>query len=280
MSEAAIIVPCFNEARRLPLEQFRRYLTCQADTRFLFVDDGSTDNTAARIESFCISRRNVAHLIRLPENRGKAEAVRRGMLAALDDQPDYVGFWDADLATPLSAIDELRQVLDQRAEVQWVFGSRVRLLGRSIHRLPTRHYLGRAWATAVSLLLRLPVYDTQCGAKLFRATDELRQILSRPFLTRWVFDVELIARLIRARRGTQLPAAERVIYEFPLCEWRDVAGSKLKARDFWRGGFELLKIYWHYLGRGEGSGSWIHSREFVAAQPEQELAASQADDRW
>src|SRR5690606_38221872 len=98
--------------------------------------------------------------------------------------------------------------------------------GRAIERHAWRHYLGRVFATAASLALRLRVYDTQCGAKLFRASDRLAELFRDPFRARWIFDVELIARLIRQRRGTALPGAESVIYEFPLLEWRDVPGSK------------------------------------------------------
>jgi glycosyltransferase involved in cell wall biosynthesis len=246
MSTATIVVPCYNEARRLRLGHFKACLAGAPRTQFLFVDDGSTDGTAELVSELCRSNARV-RLLKFPANQGKAEAVRQGLLAALENRTDYVGFWDADLATPLCAIADFCRLLDQRPDIDWVFGSRVRLLGRSIERLPARHYLGRVWATAVSLLLRLPIYDTQCGAKVFRATEELRRLLSDPFVSRWVFDVELIARLIRSRRGTSLPAVSRAIYELPLVEWRDVAGSKLKPRDFCRAGFELLRIYRCFL---------------------------------
>jgi dolichyl-phosphate beta-glucosyltransferase len=128
-----------------------------------------------------------------------------------------------------------------------VFGARVRLLGRSIERRALRHYLGRMFATAASMMLGMSIYDTQCGAKLFRASPAILSLFQEPFLTRWLFDVEILARLLQARRGTRLPRAEDVIYEFPLHEWHDVAGSKVKARDFFKAFFGLAAIYWHYL---------------------------------
>ena len=54
------------------------------------------------------------------------------------------------------------------------------------------YYLGRLFATLASTLLDVRIYDTQCGAKIFRSTDDLKIVLSKPFLSSWIFDVELI----------------------------------------------------------------------------------------
>jgi hypothetical protein len=147
----------------------------------------------------------------------------------------------------LEAIGTFYDLLDTRSDIEMVFGARVRLLGRIIERTPTRHYPGRLFATAASLTLGLAIYDTQCGAKLFRASPAVRSLFEEPFLTRWLFDLEIIARLIQARRETQLPQAEDVIYECPLQEWRDVSGSKVKALDFANALIGLSRIYWRYL---------------------------------
>lgn len=243
MTRAIVVVPCYNEARRLNLEEFCAFLLAHDEIDLLFVDDGSTDATAELLTEFCSDMAGRCWLLKLFRNLGKAAAVREGLLAASARGCELVGFWDADLATPLDEIPNFCQLLAARPEAQWAFGSRVRLLGRAIERRPLRHYLGRIWATSVSLLLRLPVYDTQCGAKLFRNTDELRAVLAEPFVTRWVFDVELIARLLRLRPAT----VQQAIHEIPLAEWRDVAGSKLRARDFVRASVELARIYFKYL---------------------------------
>jgi hypothetical protein len=158
-----------------------------------------------------------------------------------------VGFWDADLATPLEAIDRLREVLTERPGIEIVFGSRVAMLGRRIQRRPIRHYAGRAFATVVSIVLGLPVYDTQCGAKVFRCTPVLPTLFEEPFLSRWVFDVELIARRIRAEQHDQLPPTAGAIFEFPLEKWTDVPGSKLRLHDFVRATWDVLKIRRVYL---------------------------------
>ena len=132
-----------------------------------------------------------------------------------------------DLATPLSAIDDLLSVIANRVEIDMIFGLRVKLLGREIERRPVRHYLGRVFATFASLVLGLPVYETQCGAKLFGSTPELEEILREPFCSRWIFDVEIIARFVQLNGSAPERVRDR-IYEFPLYAWRDVPGSEVK----------------------------------------------------
>ncbi len=241
VSRVVLVVPCYDEAARLDTEAFRGFRLDGHPLSFCFVNDGSRDSTLEVLQRLCAESPGLGFVLDLKKNQGKAEAVRRGLLAALDTGAELVGFWDADLATPLRELPRFCRVLDERPEVDLVLGSRVRMLGRSIERSGTRHYLGRVFATGASLTLGLPVYDTQCGAKLLRASRDVRAILAEPFLTRWVFDVEILARLGRLARGTAVPV-ERRTYELPLGEWRDVPGSKVKPLDFVRSGLELLRI--------------------------------------
>ena len=247
MSGTVIVVPCYNEAARLRVSDFAAYASASPDIALLFVDDGSRDATWDVLQELERQAGPSVHLLRKSPNGGKAEAVRDGMNYALDRlAPEVVGFWDADLATPLDAIQDLRCILLRQPEIEMVFGSRVRLLGRRIERRPARHYLGRLFATVVSNVLRLPIYDTQCGAKLFRATPELRQVLHDPFVSRWVFDVEMIARFLRLAGGDSRRVAPR-IYEFPLHVWEDVAGSKVRPADFLKAFRDVVRIRRRYL---------------------------------
>jgi dolichyl-phosphate beta-glucosyltransferase len=246
MSTCTVVVPCFNEAARLDVKAFAAF-TGRTDAQFLFVDDGSTDDTARvlrQLEALCPSRIRVHAL---PSNVGKAEAVRLGLLEACRSRPTYVAFWDADLATPLDDIVPFIQLLDARSDIEMVFGSRVNLLGRAVHRSLLRHYIGRVFATAAAAVLGIGIYDTQCGAKMFRVSDRFVEQLREPFIGGWIFDVEMIARDITARRGTSLPPTATVIYEFPLTVWRDVAGSKIKLRDWFVVGGNLGRIYFKYM---------------------------------
>ncbi len=246
------MVPCYNEAARLDRAALRGFALPDRALRFCFVDDGSRDATRAVLQTLCRERGGGDWTLELPVNQGKAEAVRQGLLAALSTGAQAVGFWDADLATPLAELARFCEVLDSRPEVEVVLGSRVRLLGRHIERSALRHYLGRVFATGASLTLGLPVYDTQCGAKLLRATPALAEMLASRFLTRWVFDVELLARVMVHARGSDV-AAERRIYELPLVRWTDVPGSKVRPWDFVRSGFELARI-WRAYRRPRRSG--------------------------
>jgi len=240
LARVALVIPCYNEANRLDAAAFRNFNLPDDDVEFVFVNDGSTDSTLQVLQSLPGS------VVNLERNSGKAEAVRRGMLAALDRKPDITGFWDADLATPFSELPGFLAVMKERPEIEMVFGARVRLLGRQISRRPSRHYFGRVGATLISSSLGLAVYDTQCGAKLFRASDALRDVLGTPFLSRWIFDVEIIARFVQ-RWGRDRVA--HALYEYPVTRWQDVKGSKVKSRDFVRALRDLWKIHRAYNAR-------------------------------
>lgn len=241
MSTATIVIPCYNEAARLDVETFLQFAFQHEHVNFLFVDDGSSDHTLDVLREIENAAPGSVRVLALSANVGKAEAVRLGVLRALDSEADhrYVGYWDADLATPLNAILDFVDVLDGDSTIELVMGSRVQLLGRRIERRRSRHYLGRMFATAASLVLGLPVYDTQCGAKLFRAETHWRAVFTQPFISRWIFDVEILSRLVRQLGST---GAEQQIYEMPLTHWVDAPGSKLRPCDFVRAAMDLARI--------------------------------------
>ncbi len=235
-----IVVPCYNEASRLDARAFETYLSSSGDVGFVLVNDGSTDRTLEVLRDMAGRWPGRVHVIDQQPNAGKAEAVRVGMLHAFGTGVAYSGYFDADLATPLDSIDEFIATLDRHAGIDVVIGSRLLLLGRAIKRSAKRHYLGRVFATAASVVLDLPVYDTQCGAKLFRSTDLIRGLFARPFGSRWIFDVEIFARYLNDQ------GRREALYELPLLRWEDIGGSRVKGIDFVRAIAEMAGIYRTY----------------------------------
>lgn len=222
MSPIVVIIPCYNEEHRLDVGQLPLLLD-NPQLGILLVDDGSRDGTLALIRRLAQEHAGRVEALALPENRGKGEAVRAGLLQALSQGAQIVGYLDADFATPPGEFDSLLAALaDSRYQV--ALGSRVRLLGRHIERRPLRHYLGRVFATLGSLALRLSVYDTQCGAKAFRRHPALARALASPFASRWAFDLELLQRLLTDPVD---PLGPGDITEVPLQYWHDARGSKL-----------------------------------------------------
>jgi glycosyltransferase involved in cell wall biosynthesis len=235
-----IVVPCFDEASRLDPGGLRQ-LACLAHARIHLVDDGSTDGTAGALAALVAADPATFAVTTFATNRGKAEAVRVGLLAALDDGAAIVGYYDADLATPPVEMARLVGVLTRDPTLEVVLGSRVALLGTAIDRSPPRHYVGRLFATASSLILDMTVYDTQCGAKVLRAGPALRAALETPFHSRWAFDVELLGRLHRGGGGVAgLPTS--VFREEPLAAWHDRRGSKLGPAAALRAAWDLVAV--------------------------------------
>ena len=172
--QAGIIIPCYNEERRFSSDAFRQFAEQHRDVCLVFVNDGSTDrtlNALKSIEQECVN----VEVLSLSENQGKAEAVRFGMNHGITKGLPYLGFWDADLSTPLNEVQHFLHKLKRNPNLQAILGSQVRMLGTNIQRRALRHFVGRFYATLISIVLQLPIYDSQCGAKLFKSQFGLQK---------------------------------------------------------------------------------------------------------
>ncbi|MCB1647247.1 MAG: glycosyltransferase [Pseudomonadales bacterium] len=236
----AIVIPCFNEEDRLDLSSLQLLLE-EEDVELILVDDGSADGTREKLHSVKDQLGDRVQVTILAENVGKAEAVRKGMNLALALGARHIGYLDADFATPATEMIRLLNTLRHEPAVHAVLGSRWLHMGASIERSSFRHYAGRVFATFASNILRMPVYDTQCGAKVFSVTPLLEASLREPFTSSWAFDVELLGRL---RYGCEeVPGYHlREFREVPLKAWRDVRGSKMRLRDMMKATLELFVI--------------------------------------
>lgn len=235
-----IVIPCYNEANRLLHDPFIEAIE-KFDFHLLFVNDGSKDDTLQKLYKLVEERPGKMLVYDMPVNSGKAEAVRAGVARAMAwKEFDLIGYTDADLATPFVEMNRLSKLVSEQRS--FVFGSRIVRLGSNIDRKWYRYIFGRVSATFASMTLGLPVYDTQCGAKMFRS--ELADVLfDKPFLSRWLFDVELFYRMMN-KFGRE--KAIHMFYEVPLDIWIEMGESKLQMSDILKVPLELLRIRKHY----------------------------------
>lgn len=242
MPKICLIIPCYNESKRLRKEAFLKFLNEYDWVDFCFVNDGSTDNTQQLLKELNAAAASRVCIVNIDKNSGKANAVWEGIKYVLQmNKYSIVGYWDADLSTPLSELPKMAHCFHTDT-VHGIIGSRVKRMGAVIEREPMRHFWGRVFSTFSNWILKFPVYDSQCGAKLFR-TQLAEKIFNKKFVTKWLFDVEL---LIRCRNEFGTRECSKMITEFPLVEWRDTKGSKLKLKDYLRVPLDLIKIHFHY----------------------------------
>ncbi len=240
--KVAIIIPCYNEADRLDANKFVDYLLQNKHVHFYFIDDGSTDNTIIILNEIMSKINSHVTLLKNEFNKGKAESVRLGVIESFSMNPDFIGYLDADLATPIEEIDHLLNIIKEDTKKEVVFASRIQLIGNEIKRNYFRHFIGRVFATCVSILLKIRIYDTQCGAKVF-SKKICEEIFLEKFISQWLFDVELFARLIKIYG---IDKTIEISFEQPVRKWMDIEKSKIKPIYFLKAPFELLKILRHY----------------------------------
>lgn len=232
--KVTIIIPFYNEEKRIVLESFHQIFKNTSQYDFILVDDGSTDNTNTILGEFKNKFPNLT-ILKLDKNIGKAEAIRAAVLSI--SNTDFIAYYDADLATPFSELDKLIQFSIQNPNYKMIMGARIKLIGNGVKRSLTRHYFGRIFATIVSqFVLKVAVYDTQCGAKVIDF-ETAKPIFSKPFISKWLFDVELLKRLQKSHN------LKEVVKEIPLEKWEEIGSSKIKRTDFFKIPFELFQIY-------------------------------------
>jgi len=192
----SIIIPAFNESRRLPatLKAVLDFVRSQPfQTEVIVVNDGSTDGTANIVREFALHAPEI-RLLENPGNRGKGYSVRNGMLHALGE---VVMFTDSDLSAPIEEADRLFAAISAGADI--AIGSRWLERGRQTHRQPLyRQFFGRCFNAVTRMVMGLHFADTQCGFKAFTraATQTVFQLQT---IERWGFDPEIL--FIALKRG-------------------------------------------------------------------------------
>lgn len=236
-----VIVPCYNEADRLLTDEFLVFARDNPGFSFLFVNDGSTDHSS-QILGELSGRSDSLTLLDIPENKGKAAAVRAGMLHALEHaDAEFIGFLDADLAIPLLELKRMTEILKDSQTVHFAFMSKQP--GKDGVRQPLKRFLmGRTLATVTRMSLRLGVYDTQCGCKLMHRSL-VQEVAGEPFISPWLFDIEIFHRLIRSR-GRDWFGSHAL--EIPLHQLVERGESRVRANALFHLPIELWTIHRTY----------------------------------
>ena len=241
--KTGIIIPCYNEEKRLNVNAFVDFINQENEYHLCFVNDGSKDNTITVLKE--IQKVNPAKIsvVDIKKNAGKAAAVRAGS-RYLYSRGDisYIGFIDADLSTDFKDFGDLVKTLKTNSELDFVFGSRTKSASKAIEKDKIRALISKVINILIVLILGLSIEDTQCGAKVYRA-ELVPVIFSESFLTRWLFDVEMFIRMKRYYGKTRLLT---VILEQPLKRWVHMDDSKLGFKDSIEIPFRLLSIWFNY----------------------------------
>ncbi|NIJ45386.1 glycosyltransferase involved in cell wall biosynthesis [Wenyingzhuangia heitensis] len=235
--DLVIVIPSYNESKSLRKKKFFSFLKNHPDVAICFVNDGSTDNTLEILNKYQLKNPSQIFVFDCVKNQGKAGATLMGMnYCAKNLEYTKIAYLDADLATPLKECYRISNKL--KGKLSFVFGSRIKKLGSRIERSYFRFFTGRVIATFISNVLKLGVYDTQCGIKVF--TKELGiKVFNKPFISKWLFDVEIFFRIIKIYSREQ--AVEKM-KEIPLNKWIDKGDSKVKMSYFFKLWVDLLKI--------------------------------------
>jgi glycosyltransferase involved in cell wall biosynthesis len=233
-----IVVPCFNEQYRFKLNYYKQLISIK-NTFWIFVNDGSTDNTIKLIKKLA-SAKNVAYLSH-NKNMGKSNSIRLGMEYALNNISNikWIGFLDADGAFSVNDVrTNLELTINKKMHsYDAIYASRVKLSGRTIVRNYLRHIFSRIIITFFGIIWKNIPYDTQTGFKLYRYNSDLHVLFNEPFITRWFVDIELTLRYI------ELKQSAIKVWEQPVLSWSDVAGSKVNKTQIFRLIIEIILIY-------------------------------------
>lgn len=240
--KTGIIIPCYNEANRLDANAFVEFISEHKDYHLCFVNDGSKDETLTVLNDILINCPERVSVVDVKRNAGKASAVRSGARYLFSREDiSHIGFIDADLSTDFNDFKKLVQTLKDNDDLSMVYGSRGKGEGQ-IERNLFRNIFSKMVKMVILFILGLPIEDTQCGAKVFKR-DIIPLAYNKPFLTRWLFDVEIFLRL-KKHFGREVVL--NTTYEQPLDRWVHMDDSKLGMKDAIQIPLMLLNIWFSY----------------------------------
>ncbi len=241
--KTGIIIPCYNEEKRLNVDAFINFVQKDNDFHLCFVNDGSKDNTLEVLKDIQSHNPLKVSIIDMKKNSGKAAAVRAGAryLHSRGDM-EFIGFIDADLSTDFEDFDGLLKTLKTNRKLSFVFGSRAKDASENIEKNRVRAMISKFINILIIFILGLPILDTQCGAKVFKA-ELVPVIFNKSFFSRWLFDVEMF---IKMKKHFGKTAIMKKIHEQPLKRWVHMEDSKLGLKDSLEIPYRLISIWFNY----------------------------------
>lgn len=231
-----LVIPLWNEESRGSFP-YLRSLTELKQIDFIFVNDGSSDNTWAELKTF--TEKSNVRIINLPKNVGKTKAVKSGILHGIEKESyDVIGYLDGDGAFSIDEVVRCALLAVEKIKIHNydVFcTSRVALSGRDIVRRQSRHFIGRGVRSVLDIKHKKLPYDTQSGFKLFSNNKYLHSTMKQDFQTKWFVDLEILLNLRIQNPGL-------MIWEEPLNSWVDIEQSSISWRSTMQVIGELIYI--------------------------------------
>jgi glycosyltransferase involved in cell wall biosynthesis len=210
-----LLIPAYNEEHRIEpvLHDYARYFQQHYSGKFqlVVVLNGCRDNTLGVVQRVAAMHPTIS-VLEFRDAIGKGGAIIEGLKLA--PQADFIGYVDADGATPPAAFHDLVRHI---GKADCVIGSRW-LPGAVLHieQSGKRRFASRVFHLIVQTLFWMNIRDTQCGAKVMtRAAVE--KIHSSLRIADMAFDINLLYALKHA--GFK-------VLEVPT-EWTDKAGTKV-----------------------------------------------------
>lgn len=235
-----IVIPCYNEKSRLSFDSYVQILQNEKSINFCFVNDGSEDETSVILKNIQEIAPDKVYIVELDSNKGKGNAIFLAIQWILSNTIECkdIGYLDADLSVDFTTYLKMLEY-HRLSSLKLTYASRARLLSVSFNQNIFRKVTSVLAKYITPRLYSIPVDDTQCGAKIIDY-NIIRNLFDRPFLSRWLFDIELF---IRYKNRFDL----RGVKAFYLENWVYRSQSKLKT---WEILFyipiDLMKIILNY----------------------------------
>lgn len=236
--DLSIILPAYMEAEGIAqtLDRLAEFLRTHeyGAVEVLVVVADSPDGTAGIAESKSGLFHNL-RVIHAGPRAGKGRDVRLGMFEAVGR---YRLFMDADLATPLDHLDEVKKLIIDGAEVGIAVRNLVKIHSGFMRKCVTK------FGNVLAQVILLPGFrDTQCGFKFFEA-EAVEEIFGRMTIPGWGFDLEILA--VARSLGYDVEVIETPDWKDPKATGCGLAGDSA-ARAALQVFKDLIRIRWNLV---------------------------------